>query len=35
MKLKFAIQIADAVLCLHQKNIIHRDLVRILFIYLF
>ncbi|CAB5350833.1 unnamed protein product [Rhizophagus irregularis] len=26
MKIKFAIQIADAVLCLHQKNIIHRDL---------
>jgi serine/threonine protein kinase len=27
MKLQFAIQIADAVLCLHQNDIIHRDLV--------
>ena len=27
MKLQFAIQIADAVSCIHQKNIIHRDLV--------
>ena len=27
IKLQFAIQIADAVSCIHQKNIIHRDLV--------
>ncbi|GES97453.1 kinase-like domain-containing protein [Rhizophagus clarus] len=26
IKLKFAIQIADAVSCMHRKNIIHRDL---------
>ena len=32
MKLQFAIQIADAVSCLHQKNIIHRDLVSLKFI---
>ena len=36
IKLQFAIQIADAVSCIHQKNIIHRDLVRsLLLIYLF
>ena len=28
IKLQFAIQIADAVTCLHQKGIIHCDLVR-------
>ena len=28
-KLQFAIQIADAVSCLHRKNIVHRDLVSI------
>ena len=27
MKLRFAIQIADAVLCIHQNDIIHCDLV--------
>jgi hypothetical protein len=27
MKLQFAIQIADAVLCIHQNDIIHCDLV--------
>ena len=34
IKLQFAIQIADAVSCMHQKNIIHRDLVNGLFRYL-
>ena len=29
IKLQFAIQIADAVSCMHQKDIIHRDLVSI------
>jgi serine/threonine protein kinase len=33
IKLKFAIQIADAVSCMHRKNIIHRDLVSIYIIY--
>jgi serine/threonine protein kinase len=32
-KLQFAIQIADAVSCIHQKNITHNDLVKY-FIYL-
>jgi serine/threonine protein kinase len=32
IKLQFAIQIADAVLCMHQKDIIHRDLASILFV---
>src|SRR5947207_1231997 len=31
IKLQFAIQIADAVSCMHSKDIIHRDLVSILF----
>ena len=31
IKLQFAIQIADAVSCLHRNDIIHRDLVSILF----
>jgi serine/threonine protein kinase len=30
IKLTFAIQIADAVSCMHRKNIIHRDLVSII-----
>ena len=30
IKLQFAIQIADAVLCIHQNDIIHCDLVSIL-----
>ena len=34
MKLQFAIQIADAVSCMHQKDIIHRDLVSCLFLQL-
>ena len=29
IKLQFAIQIADAVTCMHQNDIIHRDLVSI------
>ena len=29
IKLNFAIQIADAVSCIHKQNIIHRDLVSI------
>jgi serine/threonine protein kinase len=32
MKLQFAIQIADAVSCIHKNNIIHRDLVSNIFI---
>jgi serine/threonine protein kinase len=31
MKLKFAIQIADAVSCIHDNDIIHRDLVSNIF----
>ena len=31
MKLHFAVQIADAVSFIHQKNIIHRDLVSVAF----
>ena len=31
MKLQFAIQTADAVSCMHQKDIIHRDLVSLNF----
>ena len=31
-KLQFAIQIADAVSCIHRKNIIHRDLVSVYFL---
>ena len=30
IKLQFAIQIADAILCLHRKDIIHRNLVSII-----
>lgn len=33
IKLQFAIQIADAISCIHQKNIIHRDLVSIKIIF--
>jgi serine/threonine protein kinase len=32
-KLQFAIQIADAVSCMHRKDIIHRDLVSTIFFY--
>uniref|UniRef100_U9TS22 Protein kinase domain-containing protein n=1 Tax=Rhizophagus irregularis (strain DAOM 181602 / DAOM 197198 / MUCL 43194) TaxID=747089 RepID=U9TS22_RHIID len=35
IKLQFAIQIAAAVSCIHQKDIIHNDLVNILVIYWF
>ena len=31
MKLQFAIQIVDVVSCIHRKNIIHCDLVSVLF----
>ena len=31
IKLQFAIQLADAVLCIHQNDIIHYDLVSIFF----
>lgn len=33
IKLQFAIQIADAVSCIHQNNIVHCDLVSILLIF--
>ena len=33
IKLQFAIQIADAVSCMHKKDIIHRDLVSIKIVY--
>ena len=33
-KLQFAIEIADAVSCIHGKNIIHNDLVNILFYFI-
>lgn len=32
-KLQFAIQIADAVTCIHRKNIVHRDLVSTFFFF--
>ena len=35
IKLQFAIQIADAVSCIHQKGIIHRDLVSIYLLKIF
>ena len=31
IKLQFAIQIADAVSCMHRNNIIHHDLVKLFF----
>jgi serine/threonine protein kinase len=31
IKLQFAVQIADAVSCIHQKDIIHYDLVKLFF----